>query len=83
MLYTSANTTQSFKTATGSNAPKVSNSFKKSLYPWHHSLDRKHTYLYVNSEGRLYILFTRNSTFKKKSRRFHGRWSVHFSEIGV
>jgi hypothetical protein len=55
----SANTTQSPKIATDRNNLKVGNIAKETQRPLHHSIDRKHTFLYVKFEVGLIILCKR------------------------
>jgi hypothetical protein len=65
MLKTSLNTTLRPKTATDSNDPKDGNFSTMTQHPWHHALDRKHFFPYVNFEVRFILFFRREIMFKE------------------
>jgi hypothetical protein len=76
VIYACLITALSLKTATDSSSPKIDNSSNKTPLSWHHSVDKKHSFLHVKFEVRFVISFARKSM--STSDNFHGRWSILF-----
>jgi hypothetical protein len=61
VLYTSINTTQSPKTATDFDAPKVGYASTQTQHLLHLSIDKKHFFLHVKFEVEFVVSLTRNN----------------------
>jgi hypothetical protein len=66
MLHPSVNSTRSSKTATDWGAHEDKRLSKETVHRWHHSVDKKHTFLHVKFEEGYIISFIRNPMSNKR-----------------
>jgi hypothetical protein len=62
--------------------PKVGRSSVEAQYVWHHSIDKKNSFIHVEFEVMFVNSFARKSMFNKRD-IFYGGRSVPFSNVGV